>query len=263
MPPPRIIPSTTSHKGEPLGATLDIFSRLGFHDLDLNLGHIVEGGVSVETVHEALDAGAQRVWIVSGGWCDFFDAEPQWGDTLASVDRQIEIARRLNVSEIRLFFGRLPREAYGASALRIAARNIALVADRHPAVTFMFENHGTGASSQPEVCRDILREVNRPNVRLVYDPVNFEFAGIGSLDALAMLLPLVGHVHLKGLDGREFCEFGSGNIDLTPALRMLMAHGYRGKFTVEYEGRFDRTLRLYRSVQRAERVLHELAGSGP
>jgi len=62
-------------------------------------------------------------------------------------------------------------------------------------------------------------------------------------------------VHLKGKSGTENCEFGAGDVDLTPLLRTLVASGYRGAFTVEYEGPFDGTLRLYESVQRARAVV--------
>jgi sugar phosphate isomerase/epimerase len=258
MTPPRILPSTTSHKKEPLVPTLEVFSRLGLRDLDLNLGHLIEGGVSVDVVQRALREGRHRVWIVSGGWCDFFDRAPRIEETFASVDRQADIARQLGVPEIRLFFGRLAREQYSAESLTIISRNLSLLSDRYPDLTFMFENHGDGASGRPDVCRDILQQVARPNIRLNFDPINFEYVGVKSADALPMLLPFVGHVHLKGLDGHEFCEFGSGAVDLMPVLRSLDDGGYRGTFTVEYEGPFDKTLRLYRSVQRAEAALEKL-----
>ena len=65
MEPFRILPSTTSHKHEALIPTLELFARLGFVDLDLNLNHIIEGGSDPETVRSALDANGQRAWIVS------------------------------------------------------------------------------------------------------------------------------------------------------------------------------------------------------
>jgi sugar phosphate isomerase/epimerase len=68
-------------------------------------------------------------------------------------------------------------------------------------------------------------------------------------------------VHLKGLQHAEFCEFGVGDVDLTPVLRTLLASGYTGSFSVEYEGPFDKTLRLYQSVERARSVLASLAPS--
>ena len=52
-----------------------------------------------------------------------------------------------------------------------------------------------------------------------------------------MLRPAVAHVHLKGLDRGELCEFGIGDVDLTPLVRRLVHEGYTGDFTVEYEDR--------------------------
>ena len=261
MTSPRVLPSTTSHKREPLVPTLEILARLGMLDLDLNLNHMIEGGVEVETVKVALEAGHQRAWIVSGGWCDFFHSAPQIEDTFRSVDRQVAIAGKLGVNRMRLFFGRLKREDYGAHALATIAGNMRRLADRYAEIQFVFENHD-GASSNPAVCRQILEAVNRPNISLNFDPINFEHAGIDCMDALRELLPLIGHVHLKGLDHGGFCEFGVGDVDLLPVLRSLLAGGYQGWFTVEYEGTFDRTLRLYQSTQRARATLEDLWKGG-
>jgi sugar phosphate isomerase/epimerase len=101
------------------------------------------------------------------------------------------------------------------------------------------------------VCRDILARVNRPNVGMNFDPINFERVGVDSFEALEVVRPFVQHVHLKGLESGEYCEFGVGDVDLDPVLGSLMGAGYAGSFSVEYEGRFDKTLRLYQSVQRA------------
>ena len=258
MKPHQILPSTTSHKKEPLAATLEVFARLGMCDLDVNLWHIIEEGVDVGAVQAALAAGGQRAHIVSGGWCDFFDDDPRIEQTYRSVGRQVELTHDLGVSAIRLFFGRLRRDEYSGAALEISARNIRRLADAHPGTTFMFENHGSGASGLPDVCRDILTRVDRPNVRFNFDPINFEHVGVDSRDALSMLRPFVGHVHLKGLDGGEYCGFGSGSVDLMPVLASLVESGYAGGFTVEYEGAGDRTVRLYESVRRAERALRQL-----
>ena len=260
MRPHQILPSTTSHKQEPLLPTLEVFARLGLYDLDVNLNHIIERGTSPDAVRAALASNGQRVGMVSGGWCDFFDTAPKVGETFASVERQVALARQFGVDRLRLFFGRLPFEAYSPRALATAADNIGRVAREHPDVLFVFENHD-GASSRPEVCRAVLEAVDRPNVRLNFDPINFEVAGVDSGRALEALQPLIAHVHLKGLDRRTgFCEFGSGTVDLTPVLRTLVDGGYRGAFTVEYEGPFDRTVRLYQSVRCAQSTIAGLSG---
>jgi len=257
----RVLASTTSHKKEPLLPTLDVFARLGLRDVDLNLHHLLDGGVPVDEVAAAIAAHGQRVWVASGGWCDFFHIEPAIDDTWRSVERQVDIARHLGVSMLRLFFGRLSETAFGPAALDTVGGHLQQLSARYPDMTFVFENHD-GASSVPAICRAVLQRVDRPNIRMNFDPINFERGAIASADALAALRPFVAHVHLKGLDGREYCEFGEGDIDLTPVVRSLLEQHYRGHFTVEYEGPFDGTLRLYQSVQRARTVIEALSQSG-
>ncbi len=254
----RVLASTTSHKREPLLPTLEVFSRLGLRDLDLNLHHVIEGGLPVETVAAALTAGRHRVWVVSGGWCDFFHGPPRIDDTFQSVLRQVQIADRLGARTLRLFFGRLPRESYDRAAADTIGRNLQRLSDRHPAMTFVFENHD-GASLVPEICREVLARADRPNIRMNFDPINFVRAGLDAMAALAALRPFVAHVHLKGLERGEYCEFGTGDVDLSPALHDLVQQGYTGDFTVEYEGPYDGTLRLFQSVDRARTLVASLA----
>jgi len=261
MQPHFVIPSTTSHKHEELLESLDVFAQLGMRDLDLNLNHIVDKGTPFEAIERALAANRQRVWMVSGGWCDFFDTGAKAEETFTSVTRQIALARRFGVDRMRLFFGRLPFERATPRAVEDAAANIRRVVTPNPDLLFAFENHD-GASSRPEVCRDVLQAVDRPNARLNYDPINFDHAGVDSFAALDLVAPLVGHVHLKGIgiDG-HFCEFGSGRVDLTPAIRRLISAGYAGGFSVEYEGPHDRTLRLYQGLRTARQTIAAIAAA--
>ena len=254
MAPFQVLPSTTSHKHEPLVRTLEVFSRLGMCDLDLNLHHIFQEGVAVADVRAALAAGGQRVHIVSGGWCDFYHATPEIEETFRSVSGQIAIADALGVPVLRLFYGRLKREQYSSAALGTIVGNLKRLSDRYPDRLFVFENHD-GASLRPQICHEILSAVDRPNIRMNFDPINFERAGVDSMEAFRVLEPFIAHVHLKGCRGRECCEFGAGDVDLTPVVRALIGGGYTGWFTVEYEGPFDRTVRLYEGFLRARSVL--------
>lgn len=255
--PFQILPSTTSHKGEALIPALEVFARLGFTDLDLNLNHMVERGTRSADVRAALAANGQRVLIASGGWCDFFDEAPDSQRTFDSVARQVAMTREFGVDRLRLFYGRLPYAQWSPSRRAIAAENIRRIATQYPDITFVFENHDA-ASSNPEVCGALLEDVGLRNVRHTFDPINFEHRGVRTMDALKRLQPLIGHVHLKGYDGEHFCEFGEGTVDLAPMLEALIRGGYRGAFTVEYEGAGDRTLRLYTSVQRARSAIGSL-----
>ena len=134
MPAPRLLTSTTSHKREPLVPTLEVFSRLDLKDLDLNLHHLLECGTPVESVAEVVAARGLRVWVLSGGWCDFFHRAPQIDETHRSVARQVDIARRLGVGQLRLFFGRLKYEDYSPRCLEVVCQNLVHLSDRHPDV---------------------------------------------------------------------------------------------------------------------------------
>src|SRR4029453_17141700 len=114
--PPRLLASTTSHKREPLLPTLEVFSKLDLRDLDLNLHHILEEGVTVESIADCAAARGLRIWIVSGGWCHFFHRGPQADETDRSVASQVEIAPRLGAGQLRLFFGRLKYQDYSPAA---------------------------------------------------------------------------------------------------------------------------------------------------
>jgi sugar phosphate isomerase/epimerase len=254
VPIPRVLISTSSHKRAALAPTLETFARLGMRDLDLNLAPIVEGGLTTSEVEAAIRGANQRVWVASGGWCDFFDPPPEAERTFASVSRQAEAARALGVHHLRLFFGRLERAHYSPAAREVVRANILRLADAYPDVVLMFENHD-GASLDPTICADMLRAVNRPTVGMNFDPVNFARAGVDIQSALAILRPAIGHVHLKGVKGDHLCEFDEGDVDLKPLLAALEAGGYTGSFTVEYEGAGDATSALHRSVGRARAVL--------
>jgi sugar phosphate isomerase/epimerase len=254
---PRVLASTTSHKREPLLPALDVFARLGLRDLDLNLHHLLDDGVTVGDVVDAVAAHGLHLWAVSGGWCDFYHGAPEVERTFASVEKQVALASALEVRQLRLFFGRLQYRDFSQAALDVISANLLRLSDAHADVAFMFENHD-GASLHPEVCGAILARVARPNIRLNFDPINFAKAGVDALTALETVGAFVGHVHLKGLAHGEYCEFGEGDVDLTPVLKSLADRGYRGRFSVEYEGPFDSTLRLYRSVQRARAALETL-----
>jgi sugar phosphate isomerase/epimerase len=255
----RVLASTTSHKREPLLPVLEVFGRLGLFDVDLNLHHLLDGGVQVDAVAAAAATHGLRLRVASGGWCDFFHRAPDVDRTFTSVARQVAIARELGIAQLRLFFGRLAFEDYSPAALATVSENLERLSDAHPAVAFMFENHD-GASLHPEVCREILDHAARPNLLLNFDPINFARAGVDPMAALDVLRPVIGHLHLKGLALGEYCEFGEGDVDLSPLLASLLRGGYTRGFSVEYEGRFDGTVRLYRSVTRAREVVARLLG---
>ena len=79
---------------------------------------------------------------------------------------------------------------------------------------------------------DIVRAVNHPAVRLLYDLYHSVVMGEEPRDALAGARDLVGHVHVADVPGRH--EPGTGKIDWPRELAALRAAGYDGAIGLEY-----------------------------
>lgn len=79
---------------------------------------------------------------------------------------------------------------------------------------------------------DIVDEVDRPEVRLLYDIYHSAMMGEHTEDVLDGRLDRVVHAHLADTQGRG--EPGTGNMDWQARLDWLADHGYRGFVGLEY-----------------------------
>ena len=184
---PRVLTSTTSHKREPLLPTLEFFGALGLRDLDLNLHHILEAGVAGRRPWpRPRHAHDLRVWVAVRRLVRFLRSRrPRSSDTFASVARQVALARRLGVRQLRLFFGRLESERLFARGARDGhATNLRRLSDRSSGrAVFVFENHDGASLRSGGLPGDSRDAWTRPNVRMNFDPINFAKAGVDPMAA--------------------------------------------------------------------------------
>jgi hydroxypyruvate isomerase len=80
---------------------------------------------------------------------------------------------------------------------------------------------------------DIVDEVNRPEVKLIYDIYHSAVMGERIEDVLKDRLDRVVHVHLADAPGRH--EPGSGSMDYAERLKWLASQGYDGLIGLEYK----------------------------
>ena len=249
-----ILVSTVSYKNEPLEMVLYLFKSIGFRNIELHLNPLYHDILNPLQAKKLFEKFRIKPYVFSGGWCDFFSFKPDINKTFNSVKKQVAIAKELRCNVIRLFFGRLSLFDYNQSHLNSIVNNLLCLSDRYKEITFVFENHD-GASLNPKVCQEILQTVNKRNIQMNFDPINFERSGVSSKEALTILIPYIKHVHLKGLNGNELCEYGEGDVDLDSVINVLLDSNYNGYFTLEYEGRKNPTIRLMKSYEKLNRML--------
>jgi sugar phosphate isomerase/epimerase len=238
--------SMVSFKNENPVDVLEVFERLGFNNIELHQHYFIEKNIDPLHVCKYLEERNLNIKAMSGGWCDFFSSSPYIEETFESVSRQVKITNYFSCNKLRLFFGRLDVKYRSAQVLEKIVSNLKRLSDRFQDTLFVFENHN-GLSLIPEFNAEVFDKVNRPNIRMTFDPVNFQKHGINPEAALKMLYPNIAHVHLKGLKNNNICGYGEG--DFTPdfVVNFLRGLKYTGLFSLEYEGTRNAIIGLLRS----------------
>lgn len=80
---------------------------------------------------------------------------------------------------------------------------------------------------------DIIDDVGRPEIRILYDIYHSAVMGEAIEDVLAGRLDRVAHVHLADTPGRH--EPGTGSLDWQARVAWLEANGYSGMVGLEYK----------------------------
>jgi sugar phosphate isomerase/epimerase len=153
-----------------------------------------------------------------------------------------DLAARLGVGSIACHIGFVPEDAGDANylAVRELVRRVCDHAARHHQ-TFALE---TGQEPADVLVR-FIRDVNRPNLRINFDPANMILYGTGDpINAWGTLAPWVVSVHAKDGDwppenvpdalGTER-PLGKGSVGMERFLRAVEASTYRGPLNVERE----------------------------
>ena len=175
-----------------------------------------------------------------------------------------DFAARLGVGSIATHIGFVPEDAADPdyAAVRDVVRRVSDHAATH-SQTFALE---TG-QERAEVLLRFIRDVNRPNLKINFDPANMILYGTGDpIEALRALAPLVVSVHCKDGDwppkdvpGALGAErpLGQGSVGIERFVGTLADIGYRGQLNIEREGTSHSA--WLHDVAEAARLLRTLA----
>jgi hydroxypyruvate isomerase len=160
---------------------------------------------------------------------------------LEGLKRSIEVAQRLGAPALIAQAGAdlpgHPRAAQRAALVTALGRSADVLAGS--GVVLMLEPLNTRVDHVgyflPSTVEglDIIDEVGRPEIRLIYDIYHSAVMDEDIADVLAGRLDRVVHVHLADAPGRH--EPGSGSMDWQRRLGWLEAAGYRGLVGLEYK----------------------------
>jgi hydroxypyruvate isomerase len=101
----------------------------------------------------------------------------------------------------------------------------------------------------------IVRAVNRPNVKVLYDFYHEQRGGGNLIEKLDKNIDWVGLVHIADVPGRH--EPGTGEIDYTNIYRVLGRLGYRRFIAMEYAPTTDPVASLRKARMEAQQAIAE------
>ena len=155
---------------------------------------------------------------------------------LEKLERTIKTAKALGTKYIRMFSFYIPEGEHPANyrdevierlneMTAIAAKND---------IILLHENEKGIYGDIASRCKEILSEVNSPNLKAVFDPANFIQCGQDTLEAYELLKPYIVYMHIKDAkkDGSVVpAGYGEGNVGAI--LKMLYENGYEGFLSLE------------------------------
>ncbi len=244
--------------------------RMGMKYVELNctshaaIDHLpqVPGPDELKRMQDAAAAAEVKVvaWCASNNFTTDDAAARQAGVDL--IKRTIDAAAEGGVSVVRVFAGwdkfeTLTSAKYEqcSAALRACGQHA-----EGTDVLVALENHGGPTATGAQVLR-LLDGCDHPHVLANYDGGNFAHSREDPLGAYRVLRQKIGYTHWKDVrvvDGElHYTDLKNGLSDWGPVVRELLADGYDGYWTIEYEEPADAEDGTLRCLE----VINEAVGS--
>jgi hydroxypyruvate isomerase len=157
-------------------------------------------------------------------------------DFQAALDQSLHYVTALGARRIHCMAGKVP---VTATAHRTFADNLRTAADkaRDKGVTLVIEPINTRSApgyflTRSQQAVDIIAEVDRPNVKLLFDVFHLQIMEGDIITRLEKLKPLIGHIQIAAIPSRA--EPDEGEINYRAVFDALERIGYDGVIGCEY-----------------------------
>nr|WP_246019377.1 sugar phosphate isomerase/epimerase family protein [Saccharothrix australiensis] len=240
MPPAEPICAGITDEAAPdLAGQLAVLAELGWSHVELRTldrRPVAELGRRefTEVAKALADHGVRVVCLASriGGWAR--PVTTPFADDLDELDVLLRRCGELGAPYVRIMS--YPNDGLSEPAWRdrVLCR-VAALAERARAagVVLLHENCAGWAGASADRMLELLREVDSPALRLLFDTGNGVPHGYDGLAVLAEIAPHVAHVHVKDAVGDRYVPPGQGAARVAECVELLRANGYRGAWSLE------------------------------
>jgi len=228
---------------------LTLVNKLGLSTIQIIYAHGLDNTIKIgeiRTMTAKFDIEISSIACVfpNGGLA----TETGRGESIRFTQMAAAFARKLRIQRLQGHVGYIPEDPSDANYMdTVKAMQCICDALADAEIEFAVE---TGKETAICLLR-FIRDVDRPNLKVNFDPANMVLYGTGDpFDALDLLYPYVDGVHCK--DGRAPMSpgtlglevaLGQGDVRFHDWLVRLIHLGYRGPLTIEREIAGDERIR--------------------
>ena len=170
---------------------------------------------------------------------DVFGKKHAFADQPRLTERTFLVARKMGARIIRVFsYWRTVAPEQCFDRVVVALRGLADEAAQHDLVIGLENEHACNIATAAEAA-DVLRAVDHPHFKLIWDPANAFVAGEKAYPDGYRLLPVdrIVHVHAKDCTVRDhqpvWAPLGEGDVNWKGQIQALKKDGYRGYISLE------------------------------
>jgi sugar phosphate isomerase/epimerase len=223
-----------------LNEQLDLLESEGIRYLDLRgvwgKNVLALSDAEVARVQEALGGRGFGVSAIASPIGKIGIDEP-FEPHLAQFRRALDLAEAFRAPFIRVFSFYVPEEEAPRYRAQVMARLEAMAeaADGRP-VIIGHENERGIYGSSPARCQDIVRTINRPQWKMIFDPANYVLDGVRPFtDAYPLLADSIAYLHIKDARVADYaiCPAGEGDGEVRQILAALKQRGFEGFASLE------------------------------
>jgi sugar phosphate isomerase/epimerase len=187
---------------------------------------------------------AHNLEMVGFGSSVRFDQTDKFDSMLAEGKRAIDVCQFMGIPAIRIFGDKFPQGESEADVIARVAKGAGILAEygEDKGIQVLLETHGN--FNTVARVKGVFDQVKSKNLRLLWDVAHTDFTYADNfLEFYKPMKEFIVHTHFKdhirGTPGDEktykLCRMGEGQIPTKAIVKQLLADGYNGYFSLEWE----------------------------
>ena len=225
-------------RGSRIDDIIPRIAELGYDGIEIWGNHVEEfhrRNGEIRTLSDLLMDSQLSVPLISP-YFSFTEGEAKQELSFRLARKFSFYSKVLGNAAVRVFVGPLTSGQANEEHWRLIVESLQRICDESQTSIFCLETHQGQLMDTTASTLEIIRRVERPNLRVLLDIHNLFAVGEDPPETVERLYQYTHHIHIKNFRGDKACYLEEGDMDYRPFLRGLRSKGYDRYISVEWFG---------------------------